>query len=94
MKKTIAALLMICMLCGALFACQPEESITADDAVKIVAEDLGDRVDEASTPHVHEGTYNKVPCYNVYFTLGDESMVYVVSKNGKILHKGEGSHSH
>lgn len=94
MKKIVAALLMICMLCGALCACRPEKSITADDAVKIVAEDLGDRLEEASAPHVHEGTYDDKPCYNVYFTLGDESMLYVVSKDGEILYKGEGSHSH
>lgn len=95
MKKIIAALLMICVFCGALCGCQAEKGINADDAIKIVAEDLGDRLLEASAPHVHEGTYNEKPCYNVYFSLDDESMLYVISaEDGEILYKGEGSHSH
>lgn len=85
---------MISILCVALFACQPDKNITAGEAIKIVAEDLGERVNDAKGIHVHEGTYNEKPCYNVYFTLDGESMVYVISKEGELLHKGEGNHSH
>ena len=94
MKKLIAVLLLSCMLCVALCACQPTSQITEDKAVEIVMEDLGLLVNNVSETHVHEGTYNNQSCYNVYVTVGGVSMTYIVSMNGTILHKGTGGHSH
>lgn len=94
MKKILSAVLLVCVIAVALCACQPKENITPDEAVQVVMEDLGILVNNASAPHVHEGTYEGEPCYNVYVTVGAASLVYVVSMQGKILHQGTGSHSH
>ena len=70
------------------------EAITSDEAVAIVLEDLGLTSQEAGSPHIHEGTYEGQSCYNIYVTANGESLTYVVSTTGEILHKGEGEHSH
>ena len=94
MKRLLAVLLIACMLCIGLCACQPGENITEDKAVEIVMEDLGILVNNVTETHIHEGTYNGQPCYNVYVTVGGVSMTYVVSMSGTILTKGAGGHSH
>ena len=94
MKRLIAALSLVCTVCIAMFACQSGEKITEDKAKEIVMLDLGILVNNVSETHVHEGTYNDQPCYNVYVTVGGVPMTYVVSMSGDILHKGTGGHSH
>ena len=94
MKKIIVALLLVCMICAGLCACQPGEKITEDEAVQVVMEDLGLLVNNVTETHVHEGTYNNKECYNVYVTVSGVPMTYVVSMSGQILHKGTGGHSH
>ena len=71
-----------------------DEIITSNEAFEIVLEDLGLTSQEASSPHIHEGTHEGQPCYNIYVTANGKSLTYVVSMNGEILHKGEGEHSH
>lgn len=94
MKKIFAVLLVLCITCVALIACQPKENITADEAIEVVMDELKNVADKVSPPHVHEGTYHGEACYNVYVTVGDASLVYVVSMSGKVLHTGSGAHSH
>ena len=92
-KKLIAALLLVCMLCSVLTGCG--KKITADQAYQIVLEDLGAAANLADAPHIHEGTYNDKPCFNIYITVDGMSLQYIVSESGKILSKGAGaSHSH
>ena len=95
-KTTVIVLALVVVLClvGVLLLTCGKESITSDEAVQIVLDDLGLTSDQVETPHVHEGTYENQSCYNVYITANGKSLTYVVSKSGEILHKGEGSHSH
>ena len=95
-KRTILIFVLICIVCitGVLLLTCGKESITSDQALQIVLEDLGLNSSESVSPHVHEGTYQNQPCYNVYVTVNGESLTYVVSTKGEILHKGEGGHSH
>ena len=41
-----------------------------------------------------EGTFENKPCFNIFVTVNGMSMQYIISENGKILHKGAGEHSH
>ena len=93
MKKWIAILLLVGTLCGLLAGCGKEE-ITAEAAYQVVLEDLGVLANQATSPHIHEGTYENKPCYNIYVTVNGLSLQYVVSKTGKILYEGIGEHSH
>ena len=95
-KTTVIVLALVVVLClvGVLLLTCGKESITSDEAVQIVLDDLGLTSDQVETPHVHEDTYENQSCYNVYITANGKSLTYVVSKSGEILHKGEGSHSH
>ena len=71
-----------------------DDKISSDEAFEIVLNDLGLTSQEAGSPHIHEGTHEGQPCYNIYVTANGKSLTYVVSMKGEILHKGEGSHSH
>ena len=93
MEKVIALLLMACLLCGMLAGCG--KKITAEEAHQIVLDDLGETMAAtAEAPHIHEGTYEGKPCFNIFITVNGMTMQYIVSENGKILHKGAGEHSH
>ena len=96
LKIAIISFIVVCVVCiiGAMIIEQNEKTITSDQALKIVLKDLGVTEDQVGSPHIHEGTYKDQPCYNIYVTVNGESLTYVVSKTGKILYKGEGSHSH
>ncbi len=95
-KTTILAIVLVCIVCLVaviLLTCN-NGVITSDEAFEVVLNDLGITEQDAGTPHIHEGTYENKPCYNVYVTVNGESLSYVVSTTGEILHKGEGEHSH
>ena len=92
MKKLVSVLVLLGMICCLLAACAP--AITAEEAWQIVQEDLGELAAHAETPHIHNSTYNKQACFNIFVTVAGESLQYVVSTTGKILHKGLGNHSH
>ena len=94
MKKWIAIFLLVGILCGMLAGCK--KNITADEAYQIVLKDMGVLAENAEAPHIHEGTYEDKPCYNIFITVGNgETLQYVVSTTGKILYKGIGeAHSH
>lgn len=91
--KLFSLLLAICLLCSILCACG-SKNITADQAVAIVLEQLGDDAENAGTPHVHTGTYGKEACYNVYITLDGENWVYVIAMDGEMLACAPSGHSH
>ena len=95
-KTTIIAIVVICVVClaGIILLSKNNKTIDSDEAFAIVLEDLGMTESEVGTPHVHEDTYENQSCYNIYVTVNGESLTYVVSTKGEILHKGEGSHSH
>ena len=92
MKKWIAMLLLATILCGMLAGCG--KKVTAEEAWKIVVEDLGAAAEMAEAPHIHEATHEDKPCFNIFVTVNGVSLQYIVSENGKILHKGPGQHSH
>ena len=91
-KKWIAILLLVCILGGMLSGCKSK--ITAQEATQVVLADLGDTIQPNETPHVHQSTYQNKPCFNVFITVGDLSLVYVVSETGDILYKGPSDHQH
>lgn len=93
-KSLICFLVLVCLMCGMLCACETKEEITAEEALTILLEDLGDEATNVSNPHIHTGTYKNQECYNIYITKSGESWVYVISMDGKILTKGPGGHSH
>ena len=95
-KTTILVLGLVIALCivGVILLTCGKETITSDEALEIVINDLGVASADSVSPHVHEGTYENQPCYNVYVTVDGKSLTYVVSTTGEILHKGEGGHSH
>ena len=94
MKKWIAILLLIGIVGGLFAGCK--KNITAEEAYQIVLEDMGVLAEAAEEPHIHEGTYDGKPCFNVFITVANgETLQYAVSTTGKILYKGIGeAHSH
>lgn len=100
MKKWFALLLSACLLCGMLAACQGKKvEITQDEAIQKVLKDIEETYGEeiAATvgqPHIHLGTYEGKPCFNIYITVSNMSLQYVISMTGDILHAGAGEHSH
>ena len=95
-KATLIILASVCIVCLAAVIILTSNNgvITSDEAFEVVLNDLGITESEAGTPHIHEGTYENQSCYNIYITVDGESLQYVVSTTGEILHKGEGEHSH
>lgn len=93
MKKWIALLLMACLLCSMLAGCS--KKITSEEAYQIVLDDLGEALAATATsPHIHEATYDNKPCFNIFVTVNGVSLNYVISETGDIIHKGPGEHSH
>ncbi len=92
MKKWIALLLLVCIVGGMLAGCG--KKVTADEAWQIVQKDLGAAAEMAANPHVHEATFEDKPCFNIFVEVNGVPLQYIVSENGKILHKGPGEHSH
>lgn len=92
--RLVGILILVCLVCGLMLACESKEEITAEQAVSIMLEDLGDDAGSITTPHVHTGTYENKNCYNIYTTINGESWVYVISTHGELLLKEPSSHSH
>ena len=91
-KRIIAVVLILCLGCCVFAACG--KVLTTDEVYQVVLDDLGVAKENAGSPHIHEGTFNGVQCYNVYVTVEGVQYQYVVSLAGTILSKGTGSHSH
>ena len=96
-KRSIALLLMVVVVFGLLVACQEKsEYITEAQATDIALKAMGITKSQASSIHVHVGTHDNQPCYNVYVTQGSTSKTVVVSCiTGEILTVTDGGgHSH
>lgn len=95
-KSVILILALVCVIClvAVAFITCNKQTITSQEAFDIVLNDLGITAEQTGSPHIHEGTYENQPCYNIYVTANGKSLTYVVSTTGEILHKGEGTHSH
>ena len=96
-KRLIAVLVLVCLICSLMAGCgkkKQQEELPLEEIYRIVLIDLGEGAANAGTPHIHESTYKNKDCYAFYLTVGDEDIVYMVSKSGEILSKEHGSHSH
>ena len=95
-KSTVMILLLVIAVClvGVIAFTCGDKKISSEEALEIVLDDLKLTSQQVGSPHIHEGTYENKPCYNVYLTANGKSLTYVVSTEGEILHKGEGGHSH
>lgn len=91
-KRILAVAVVLCLVCSVFAACG--KVITTDEAVQVVLDDLGIEKENAGAPHVHEGKFNGVQCYDIYITVEGVQYKYVLSLAGRILSKGTGSHSH
>lgn len=94
MKKWIALLLTVCLLCSTLAGCG--KKITAEEAYIIVQKDVAKTTSAAiESLDIHEGTYEGKDCYNIFITVSGVHLTYVISTGGKILYSGAGeAHTH
>ena len=92
MKKWIVMLVLVAMFGALLAGCKHE--ITGEEAFHVVLGDLVNVEGTPTNPHIHTGTYEGKPCYNIYVTVNNTTLNYVVSMTGEILFKGLGEHSH
>ena len=93
LKKVTAICLVVCLFGLILCACG-KEPISSEEAYQVVLADLGEKAALAKEPHIHESTHKNKPCYNIFVTVGEESLVYIVSQTGEIIYQGIGGHSH
>lgn len=96
-KRIVVFALLAALLCGVLAACEGKKDyLTEEDAVKIAVEDMGIKTEDATSIHVHVGTHDNLPCFNVYITCKNVSKTYVISSiSGEILSiQDGGEHSH
>ena len=92
-KRLIAILLILCVVCGTFVACAGNKQITAQKAQKIALKDMG-AVPSLSQVHTHESETENGIYYSVSITYGNQSMTYVISNTGEIVSKTEGAHTH
>ena len=99
MLKRLTAILLLCALVLALAtACGGKSSIiTTEQAQKIALEAAGVSDEDAAQVHVHVGSYEDTPCFDVFVTVGSVTYEYMIdAKTGEVLYSGEsdGGHSH
>ena len=96
MTKLIISLLMIAVLMvGMLAACGKDGPLTAEDAKKVVLNDLGVKERNVDSIDVHMTPIGDSMGYIVYVSMGEEHLQYVVDGiTGEILHKEETDEGH
>lgn len=96
MTKRIISLLMIAVLMvGMLAACGKDGPLTAEDAKKVVLNDLGVKERNVDSIDVHITPIGDSMGYIVYVSVGAEHLQYVVDGiTGEILHKEETDEGH
>lgn len=96
MTKRIISLLMIAVLMvGMLAACGKDGPLTAEDAKKVVLNDLGVKERNVDSIDVHMTPIGDSMGYIVYVSVGEEHLQYVVDGiTGEILHKEETDEGH
>lgn len=94
-KRLTSIILLLCIVVSLLTACDSGSDIlSAEDAQKIVMEDLGASAGELEM-HTHVGTHEDVACYSIYVTVDGQSLEYMIdAATGEILAINESSHSH
>ena len=97
-KRIIAFALLIVMVGSLLLACDSSKSgpITDEEAIAIALKDMGISEKDADAVHIHVGTHEGQPCFNVYITYGSTNKTYVIHPiSGDILEILDGAgHSH
>lgn len=95
MKRIFVLALLAVLTAGMLCACT-DHYITDQQAAEVVFADLGVTMEDASSLHIHEGTYSGKDVFNVYITVDGHSYTYVVAcDGGEILKITEGAgHTH
>ena len=96
MNKRIISLLMIAVLMGGMLAaCGKDGPLTAEDAKKVVLNDLGVKERNVDSIDVHMTPIGDSMGYIVYVSMGEEHLQYVVDGiTGEILHKEEPDEGH
>ena len=96
MTKRIISLLMIAVLMvGMLAACGKDGPLTAEDAKKVVLNDLGVKERNVDSIDVHMTPIGDSMGYIVYVSRGEEHLPSVVDGiTGEILHKEETDEGH
>ena len=93
-KRIVSVLFAAILVLGLLAGCSKSDTISAEQAQKVVLEDLGVTADQVQL-HLHVGEFEGKPCYSVYVTIGGENLQYLVdSHTGEILDISHSSHSH
>lgn len=93
-KRIICVAIVMCLLCTAFAACSTK--LTAEQAYEVVLNDLGEKASMAGQPHIHEGMFGDIPCYNIYVTVGNENWYYAVTTKGEIVNIAlmDSAHNH
>ena len=96
MTKRIISLLMIAVLMvGMLAACGKDGPLTAEDAKKVVLNELGVKERNVDSIDLHMTPIGDSMGYIVYVSMGEEHLQYVVDGiTGEILHKEETDEGH
>lgn len=92
MKKLIAFVLVLTLALGLLAGCG-NKVITQEEAMKIVAKDLGVSVNDLGSAHIHIAS-GDVPGYNIYVTVDGHNYDYLVSADGQIISHSEVEQGH
>lgn len=93
MKKFIAMCLALTLLLGLLAGCG-SKVLTQDQALKVVAKDLGVSVNDFTSADIHVVT-GDVPAYSIYVTVDGHNYIYTIAANGgEILSHTESEHAH
>lgn len=93
-KRIIAFALVLCLICTVFVGCS--KKLTANEAFQVVLDDLEISANKAGQPHIHEGAFGDIPCYNIYVTVGEKNWFYSVTLEGEIVNIAEldNEHSH
>lgn len=92
MKKIIAFVLVLTLALGLLAGCG-NKVISQEQALKIVAKDLGVSVDDLSSAHIHIAS-GSIPGYSIYVTVDGHNYDYLVAASGEIVSHSEVEQSH
>ncbi len=96
-KRVLSALVAVLLVLGLFAGCNDNGALSAEDAKKIVCDDLKLDASKANTMDVHMTEVDALACYAVYVSVGDQHWEYVINSiTGEILERNErdSAHSH
>ena len=87
MKKIIAVMLVLCLGVCLLAGCQAKkEPLKPEDAIRVIAADLGVDTGKIANAHVHVAEGTAVPAYSIYFSVDGVNYHYVIdAADGRII---------